>query len=306
MTEVFIHSSAIVETTHIGEGTRIWAYTHVMRDVAIGAHCNIGEHCFIESGSTIGNQVTIKNGNMVWEGVHLEDGVFVGPSVIFTNDVYPRSPRLFQVRTRYADRGWLKSTVIKQGASLGAAAVILPGITIGEFCMVGAGSIVNKSLPPYALVVGSPARVRGWVCQCGQPLLFSNDAAVCAEVRSRIRQTGAVRRVAAGARLRGVLERVRVIVNESPGQWLRHRGNGAGHGDELATETQRRTSHRDTETQRISWYFCLCASVNLCGLIIPVSSCWLCELPSLNKSADDNQRCWPRGYGSAFVAARTL
>lgn len=190
MTQAFIHSSAIVETTQIGEGTRIWAYTHVMGDVTIGAHCNIGEHCFIESGSTIGNQVTIKNGNMLWEGVHLEDGVFVGPLVIFTNDLYPRSPRLPQVQARYATRGWLKSTVIKQGASLGAGAVILPGITIGEFCMVGAGSIVNRSLPPYALAVGSPARLRGWVCQCGHRLVFSNDTAACATCGLEFIKTG--------------------------------------------------------------------------------------------------------------------
>jgi UDP-2-acetamido-3-amino-2,3-dideoxy-glucuronate N-acetyltransferase len=181
MTQVFIHSSAIVETARIGEGTRIWAYTHVMSDVTIGADCNVGEHCFIESGATIGNQVTIKNGNMVWEGVHLEDGVFVGPLVVFTNDLYPRSPRLPQVQTRYADRGWLKPTLIKRGASLGAGSVILAGLTIGEFCMVGAGSIVNRSLPPHALVVGAPARRRGWVCRCGQPLAFSNDAAMCAQ-----------------------------------------------------------------------------------------------------------------------------
>ena len=179
MTHVFIHSSAIVEATQIGEGTRIWAYTHVMRDVPIGADCNIGEHCFIESGATIGNQVTIKNGNMVWEGVDLEDGVFVGPMVVFTNDLHPRSPRLPQVQHRYADRGWLKQTVIKRGASLGAGSIILAGVTIGEFCMVGAGAIVNKSVPPHALVVGSPARVRGWVCECGQRLMFSTETATC-------------------------------------------------------------------------------------------------------------------------------
>lgn len=180
MTDVFVHSSALVETTQIGDGTRIWAYTHVMPDVPIGADCNIGDHCFIESGATIGNQVTIKNGNMVWEGVHLEDGVFVGPLVVFTNDLYPRSPRLPQVQNRYAHRGWLKPTIIKRGASLGAGSVILAGVTIGEFCMVGAGSIVNRSPPPHALVVGSPARLRGWVCQCGQRLVFSNETAACA------------------------------------------------------------------------------------------------------------------------------
>lgn len=190
MTEVFVHSNAIVEAVHIGEGTRIWAYTHVMRDAAIGADCNIGEHCFIESGATIGNQVTIKNGNMIWEGVHLEDGVFVGPMVVFTNDLYPRSPRLPQVRKRYADRDWLKPTVIKRGASLGAGSVILAGITIGEFCMVGAGAIVNKSLPPHSLAVGSPARLRGWVCECGQRLMFSNETAGCAACGLEFIKTG--------------------------------------------------------------------------------------------------------------------
>jgi acetyltransferase-like isoleucine patch superfamily enzyme len=190
MTQVFIHSSAIVETTQIGEGTRIWAFTHVMREVTIGADCNIGDHCFIEAGATVGNQVTIKNGNMVWEGVHLEDGVFVGPLVVFTNDLYPRSPRLPQVQNRYANRDWLKPTLIKEGASLGAGSVILAGITIGEFGMVGAGSIVNRSLPPYALAVGSPARRRGWVCQCGQRLVFTNETALCAACGLEFIKTG--------------------------------------------------------------------------------------------------------------------
>jgi UDP-2-acetamido-3-amino-2,3-dideoxy-glucuronate N-acetyltransferase len=190
MADVFVHPSSIVETPQIGDGTRIWAYTHVMQNVSIGANCNIGEHCFIESGATVGNNVTIKNGNMIWEGVHLEDGVFVGPQVILTNDLYPRSPRLSQATKRYADRRWLAPTFIKQGASLGAGAVILAGISIGEFCMVGAGSTVTRSLPPYALVVGSPARLRGWVCQCGQPLEFSSDAATCAECQLEFTKTG--------------------------------------------------------------------------------------------------------------------
>jgi acetyltransferase-like isoleucine patch superfamily enzyme len=186
----FIHPAAIVDTSGIGEGTCIWAYTHVMGGVSIGAECNIGEHCFIESGASIGNQVTIKNGNMIWEGVRLEDGVFVGPQVIFTNDMYPRSPRLAQARTRYADRAWLIPTVIKHGASLGAGAVILAGVTIGEFCLVGAGSMVTKNLPSHALGVGRPARVRGWVCQCGQPLVFSNGVARCSRCDLQFVNTG--------------------------------------------------------------------------------------------------------------------
>jgi acetyltransferase-like isoleucine patch superfamily enzyme len=181
MNDIFIHPTAIVETTDIGEGTRIWAFTHVMRGVSIGANCNIGEQCFIESGVTIGSEVTVKNGNMLWEGIHLEHGVFVGPRVTFTNDLYPRSPRLSQAHKRYADRRWLKSTFVKEGASLGGGAIILAGTTVGEFCMVAAGAIVTRTLPPYALAVGSPARLRGWVCQCGQPLTFSNGAAACRE-----------------------------------------------------------------------------------------------------------------------------
>jgi acetyltransferase-like isoleucine patch superfamily enzyme len=189
MKDIFVHPTAIVEATQIGDGTRIWAYTHVMQDVSIGDNCNIGEHCFIESGVTIGRNVTIKNGNMIWEGVSLEDGVFVGPQVIFTNDLYPRSPRLSQARLRYADRRWLRSTHVERGASLGAGAVILAGVTIGEFCTVGAGATVTRRVPPYALVIGSPARPRGWVCQCGQPLTFANGAARCAECRRTFTKT---------------------------------------------------------------------------------------------------------------------
>lgn len=191
MTQVLVHPTAIVDTSHVGKGTRVWAYTHVMRDVTIGANCNIGEHCFIESGAIVGNHVTIKNGNMVWEGVRLEDGVFVGPLVVFTNDRYPRSPRLPQVRRRYADRRcWLEPTVVKWGASLGAGAVILPGVTIGEFAMVGAGAMVTKDVPPHAMVVGVPARTRGWVCQCGLPLVFSNGAATCVACGLTFRKEG--------------------------------------------------------------------------------------------------------------------
>jgi acetyltransferase-like isoleucine patch superfamily enzyme len=181
MTDVFIHPTAIVDSSRIGNGTRIWAYTHVMQEASIGANCNIGEHCFIESQATVGDSVTVKNGNMIWEGVHLGDGVFVGPQVVFTNDLYPRSPRLPQAARRYTERGWLKPTIVERGASLGAGAVVLAGITIGEFAMIGAGATITRSVPPHALVIGSPARVRGWVCQCGQRLSFSTGTAECSE-----------------------------------------------------------------------------------------------------------------------------
>ncbi len=179
MNNVFVHPTAIVETQQIGQNTYIWGLTHIMKDVYIGTNCNIGSHCFIESGAIIGNNVTIKNGNMIWEGIILEDGVFVGPHVTFTNDLYPRSPRLLQARKRYSNREWLLSTQVQYGASIGAGVVILAGITIGKFAMVGAGATVTKDVPPHALVVGNPAYLKGWVCQCGQPLGFQKNIAYC-------------------------------------------------------------------------------------------------------------------------------
>ncbi|NPV87527.1 MAG: N-acetyltransferase [Anaerolineae bacterium] len=179
MSNFYSHPTALVETSTIGEGTRIWAYAHVMNNVSIGKNCNIGDHCFIESGVIIGNNVTIKNGNMIFEGVMLEDGVFVGPHVFFTNDLYPRSPRLPQAKKRYETQDWLKKTLVKQGATLGAGAIILAGNTIGEFSMVGAGSVVTRDVPAYALVIGNPAKRIGWVCQCGIKLKQDGQKAIC-------------------------------------------------------------------------------------------------------------------------------
>lgn len=175
----YVHPSALVESDQIGIDTRIWAFAHILNNARIGENCNIGDHCFMESGAIVGNNVTIKNGNMIWDGVTIEDGVFIGPRVFFTNDLYPRSPRLPQAQIRYQDEGWLARTTIKYGASIGAAAVILAGTVIGEFAMIAAGSIVTKDVPPYALVLGNPAQVKGWVCQCGQRLQFQDSLAQC-------------------------------------------------------------------------------------------------------------------------------
>ncbi len=196
MNDVYKHSHSIVETSDIGEGTRIWAFSHVMEGARVGAHCNIGEHCFIEAGAEIGNNVTVKNGNMVWEGIVLEDGVFVGPNVIFTNDRFPRSPRLPEAKERYADHRWLVPTVVKRGASIGGGAVIVAGSTIGEYALVAAGAVVTKQVLPYALVAGNPARLRGWVCQCGTRLQFREATATCPECgRQYERENGMVQPV---------------------------------------------------------------------------------------------------------------
>jgi UDP-2-acetamido-3-amino-2,3-dideoxy-glucuronate N-acetyltransferase len=176
---VFCHPTALVETREIGRGTRIWAFSHVMAGAIIGENCNVGDHCFVETGAIVGNNVTIKNGNTIWDGVTLEDGVFVGPGVCLTNDLYPRSARLPHACERYHDRDWLVPTRVKSGASLGAAAVILAGVTIGEYALVAAGAVVTHDVSPHAIVTGNPARLHGWACRCGLPLDLQDERARC-------------------------------------------------------------------------------------------------------------------------------
>jgi UDP-2-acetamido-3-amino-2,3-dideoxy-glucuronate N-acetyltransferase len=146
---VFLHDQAIVETDAIGSGTRIWAFAHIMPNARIGADCNICDHTFLEGDVIVGDRVTIKSGVYLWDGLRLEDDVFVGPQATFTNDPFPRSKRPFEC----------SRTTIRRGASIGAGAVILPGITVGEGAMVGAGAVVTRDVPPLAVVVGNPARV---------------------------------------------------------------------------------------------------------------------------------------------------
>jgi UDP-2-acetamido-3-amino-2,3-dideoxy-glucuronate N-acetyltransferase len=171
-----IHPSAIVETDDIGAGTRIWAFTHVLAGASVGRDCNIGGHCYIESGAVIGDRVTVKNGICVWAGITLEEGVFVGPAVVFTNDRYPRSPRLDVTRSRYDDESrWLVPTRVGRGATLGASAVVLAGASIGEFAFVAAGALVTRDVAPHALVLGSPARHVGWVCRCARRIAVDGE-----------------------------------------------------------------------------------------------------------------------------------
>jgi acetyltransferase-like isoleucine patch superfamily enzyme len=147
---MFIHPNSDVQTKQIGEGTRVWQYVVILPGAVIGRDGNICSHCFIENNVVVGDRVTVKCGVQLWDGVTLEDDVFVGPNVTFTNDLQPRS------RNAAAK---LLPTLVKKGASIGANATILPGLTIGAGAMVGAGSVVTKDVPPRALVVGNPARV---------------------------------------------------------------------------------------------------------------------------------------------------
>jgi UDP-2-acetamido-3-amino-2,3-dideoxy-glucuronate N-acetyltransferase len=177
-----IHSHAIVETEDIGEGTCIWAFAHVLRGAQIGSNVNIGDHTFVEGGAVIGNNVTVKNQVCVWEGITIEDDVFVGPRVTFTNDRYPRSPRMEAVRTRYSSRqNWLSTTRVRTGCSIGAAATICPGVELGPYSVIGAGSVVTHNVPAFALMLGSPARHRGDVCTCGKPLEGTFDKSNCVD-----------------------------------------------------------------------------------------------------------------------------
>jgi len=164
----FAHPQSIVETQDVGSGTRIWAFAHVMKGVQLGTNCNVGDHCYIESGVVVGNDVVIKNGVALWEGVMIEDRAFLGPNCVFTNDIYPRS-KVVNDRVQ---------TVVREGASIGANATLLCGTEIGCYSLVGAGSVVTKSVPNFALVAGNPARVRGYVCRCGKKLTFSGEGQV--------------------------------------------------------------------------------------------------------------------------------
>lgn len=161
----FAHPQCILETSDVGAGTRIWAFAHVMKGVHLGANCNVGEHCYIESGVVIGDNVVVKNGVAIWEGVIIEDRAFLGPNCVFTNDLFPRS-KVFNEPVR---------TYVREGASIGANATILCGIEIGRYALIGAGSVVTKSVPDFSLVTGNPARVRGYVCRCGAKLHFVGE-----------------------------------------------------------------------------------------------------------------------------------
>ena len=175
----FVHPHGICETENVGDGSRVWAFAHVLPGARIGSDVNINDHVFIENDVVVGDRVTIKSGVQLWDGVRLGDDVFVGPNVTFTNDRFPRSKQYPAEFPR---------TEIAQGASLGGGSVILPGIRVGRGAMVGAGAVVTRDVPANAIVVGNPARIRGYVHE---------PTATVAEVPS----TGGARTLVGGARL---------------------------------------------------------------------------------------------------------
>ena len=160
---VFVHALALCESDDVGPRTRIWAFAHVLAGARIGADCNVGDHAFVEGGAVVGDSVTIKNGVLLWSGVTVEDEVFLGPHAVFTNDARPRAP------FPKGPVGWL-ATLVRHGATVGANATVLSGLTIGCWAMVGAGSVVTADVPDHAVVVGNPARQTGWACRCGRTL----------------------------------------------------------------------------------------------------------------------------------------
>lgn len=175
MENYFVHPSAIIDDgCSIGEGTKIWHFSHVMPGAVIGKNCNLGQNVVVSPKVVLGNNVRVQNNVSIYEGVICEDDVFLGPSMVLTNVINPRSA--------VSRKEEFKTTLIKKGASIGANATIVCGNTIHEFAFIGAGAVITKNVPAYALIVGNPGRQKGWMSEFGQKLVFDeNGHAVCSE-----------------------------------------------------------------------------------------------------------------------------
>ncbi len=188
--EYFAHSTAVVdEGCIIGRGTKIWHFSHIMKDAVIGSGCNIGQNVVVSPGVTLGNNVKVQNNVSIYTGVICEDDVFLGPSMVFTNIINPRSAVIR--RDQYV------TTLVRRGASVGANATIVCGNEIGQYSLIGAGAVITKPVKPYALVVGNPGRQTGWVSEYGHKLSFGEDGlATCPESGQQYRlSTGEVTRI---------------------------------------------------------------------------------------------------------------
>lgn len=183
MSDIFVHESSYVDSPcKLGPGTKIWHFSHVMKNCQIGAGCNIGQNVVISPDVVIGNNVKIQNNVSIYTGCILEDDVFCGPSMVFTNVVNPRS--------HVIRRDEYKTTLVRRGASLGANSTVVCGNTIGQYAFIGAGAVVTRDVPDYALMYGNPARQHGWMCNCGVRLEFSSGLATCAACGSAYRTAG--------------------------------------------------------------------------------------------------------------------
>lgn len=169
----FVHESSIIDDdVEIGEGTKIWFFCHIQRGARIGKKCSLGQNVNLSNNVKIGDGCKIQNNVSLYEGVELEDYVFCGPSCVFTNDLTPRA------KYPKGSAGY-KKTLIKEGASIGANATIVCGHTVGKWALIGSGAVVTKNVPDYALMLGVPAEVKGYVCECGKPMHFVNGQAEC-------------------------------------------------------------------------------------------------------------------------------
>jgi UDP-2-acetamido-3-amino-2,3-dideoxy-glucuronate N-acetyltransferase len=172
----FAHQTSIIgDKAVIGAGTKIWCWVQIMDGAIVGNNCLIGNNCYIEQGVVIGNNVKIKNNIALYEGVICEDDVFLGPNCVFTN--------VFNPRAFISRKDQFLPTIVKKGATIGANSTIICGNTIGEYSFVGAGSVVTKDVPSFAIVFGNPARIQGYVCECGNKISFDNGRSVCTECR---------------------------------------------------------------------------------------------------------------------------
>ena len=185
----FVHESSYVdEPCQIGEGTKIWHFSHVMANCVIGPRCNIGQNVVVSPGVTLGEGCKIQNNVSLYTGVILEDFVFCGPSMVFTNVVNPRS--------EVTRKDEYRRTLVKRGASIGANATVVCGTTIGQYAFIGAGAVVTRDVPDFALVIGNPARRSGWMCRCGVKLRVDGGEPVCAVCGTRYSLHGDVLRLA--------------------------------------------------------------------------------------------------------------
>jgi UDP-2-acetamido-3-amino-2,3-dideoxy-glucuronate N-acetyltransferase len=173
MPPFFAHESAYIDDgAVIGDGTKIWHFCHLLPGAVIGERCNLGQNVVVMGGVTLGNNVKVQNNVSLYEGVVLEDDVFCGPSCVFTNVTNPRS--------HVSRKAEYRRTLVRKGSSIGANATIVCGVTLGEYCFIGAGAVVRSDVPAYALMVGVPARRVGWMCQCGIRLQLQGGRASCA------------------------------------------------------------------------------------------------------------------------------